>query len=747
VKQLWQSISTGRASVADVPAPIVKRGQILVRVMASLISAGTERSVVEFAEKNLLQKAMSRPDLVRQVVDKAKREGWLATIDAARNRLDSEMVLGYSNAGIVIAVGDGVSGFKVGDRVACAGGGFATHSEIVRVPRNLAAIIPTGPGMREVPFEEAAFATVAAIGLQGVRLAEIQLGEVIAVLGLGLIGQIIVQLANANGCTVVGMDPSETRCRLAERLGCAAVARSEGDMESVVAQISGGRGADSVLIAAATESDGPVTLAAEIARDRARIVAVGAVGLSLPRKPYYMKELDLRVSRSYGPGRYDAEYEEKGHDYPIGYVRWTEGRNVAAILDLLVAEKLNFAPLITHRFPIEEADKGYELIGGKKNEPFLGVVIHYENQPSLARRIDLEPQLLEAANPTSAVRVGVIGAGNFATAVLLPAMKAAGGVEFGGICAAGGSSARSAGSRYGFRFCASDEAELFRDPAINTIVVCTRHASHAGLVAAALGAGRHVFCEKPLAINEDQLALIIGAFDRRSANCLLTVGYNRRFSPLARQLKAFVSASTEPFIMNYRVNAGFIPAGHWTQDPDEGGGRVLGEVCHFVDFLTFICGEPVASVSASSIPDSGRYSGDNICAILRFADGSLGTITYAANGDKSFSKERVEVFVQGSVAVLDDFKELRTVRNGKHQVSRSRLRVDKGHRGEWQAFGDAIRAGGHPPIPFEELVNGTLATIALTRSSSNGNSIDIDTAQFLSRVRGSDSAAGENGGA
>ncbi len=736
MKQLWQNISTGKSAAIDVPAPCAGKGQILVRVVASLISAGTERTVVEFAEKSLVQKAMARPDLVKQVMDKAKREGWVATIAAARNRLDSDMVLGYSNSGVVIEVGDGVNGFKVGDNVACAGGGFASHSEIVRVPCNLAAVVPIGPGLREVPLEEAAFGAVAAIGLQGIRLAEPQLGEVIAVIGLGLIGQIIVQLAQANGCTVVGMDPSEERCRLAGRMGCAVTATSDEEMKVVAARASNGRGVDSVLIAAATSSDSPVALAAEIARDRAKVVAVGAVGMALPRKSYYMKELDFRVSRSYGPGRYDAEYEERGHDYPLGYVRWTEGRNLAAILQLLASNQLDFAPLITHRFPIEQAEKGYELISGKTGEPFLGVMITYPKEPSLARRIELPRVLTHSASGSGGVCVGVIGAGNFASATLLPAMRAVGNIEFAGICAPGGSSARSVGGRYGFRFCASDELELLRDDSINTIAICTRHSTHAKLVVSALGAGKNVFCEKPLAMNEEQLASILEAYDLQETKRLLLVGYNRRFAPLSKRLKEFVSGVAEPFVMHYRVNAGFIPSDHWTQDLEEGGGRILGEVCHFVDFLSYICGHPVVSVLSSVMPNAGRYSDDNLCSLLRFADGSIGTISYLANGDRSFSKERIEVFVQGRVAVLDDYRELSTVHDGKRKKTMSRLRVDKGHRGEWQLFAEAIRNGGPSPIPIEDLCNSTLATLALARGKSDRSWIDVDTGGFISGIRG-----------
>lgn len=734
MKQLSQGISTGRATVTDVPAPVAGNGQILVRVMASLISAGTERAVVEFAEKNILQKAMSRPDLVRQVIEKSKREGWLSTIAAARNRLDSEMVLGYSNSGVVIAIGDDVTGFKVGDPVACAGGGYASHSEIVRVPRNLAALIPTGPGLRAVTFEEAAFATVAAIGLQGVRLADLQLGETVAVIGLGLVGQVIVQLARANGCSVVGMDPSIERCRIAEQMGCDATARNATELETIAASASSGRGVDAVLIAAATESSEPVSLAADIARDRARVIAVGAVGLSLPRKSYYMKELDFKVSRSYGPGRYDPEYEEKGRDYPLGFVRWTEGRNLGAILQLLASRRLTFAPLITHRFPICEATRGYDLISGKTGEHFLGVIITYTNQPDTASRIELNTPRPSAHAPSTEVRLGLIGSGNFATAVLLPAMKATRQVQFGGICAAGGTSARAAGSRYGFQYCASDEHELLNDPAINTIAICTRHSSHAQLVVAALHAGKHVFCEKPLAVNEHQLAHILQAWQSQEHKCLLMVGYNRRFAPLAKRLKTFVSDVREPFVMHCRVNAGLIPPGHWVHDREEGGGRVLGEICHFVDFLSFVCGQPVASVSASSLPNSGRYSDDNIAATLTFQDGSIATITYVSNGDRSYSKERFEVFVQGRIAILDDFKELKIVQNGRQRTCKTRLRIDKGHRGEWMSFAEAIRAGGPNPIDVRSLMNSTLATFALVRACASGSAIDINTDEFLARA-------------
>lgn len=734
MKQLWQGIATGGASVVEVPAPVAGKGQILVRVMASLISAGTERSVVEFAEKNLIQKAMARPDLVKQLADKGRREGWLTAMQAAKGRLNSEMVLGYSNAGVVVEVGEGVTEFKVGDRVACAGGGYASHSELVRVPRNLAAIIPSHM-QREVSFEEAAFATVAAIGLQGIRLAELQIGEVVAVIGLGLIGQITAQLARAHGCTVIGMDLSSERCALAERMGCASTATSNEQMSSAVAAVSNGSGADCVLISAATKSSAPVSLAAEIARDRARIVAIGDVGMQLPRKPYYMKELDFRISRSYGPGRYDPDYEEKGRDYPIGYVRWTEGRNLQAVLHLLSTGQLNVTSLITHRFPIEYAAKGYDLISGKINESFLGVTITYENEPTRTTRVELNAPDASQPPQKSGVRLGMLGAGNFAGATLLPAIKRIEDISLIGICAPGGTSARSLGAQLGFRYCTSSETELLADDSINIVAISTRHSDHARQVIAALEAGKHVFCEKPLAMSASELASILRVYEQKRLRQTLTVGYNRRFAPLAKQLKAFVAGTKEPFAMNYRVNAGFIPGDHWVQDSEVGGGRIIGEVCHFVDFLSFVCGQPVVSVSASVMNNAGRYSNDNLAALLHFADGSLGTISYLANGDKAFSKERVEVFVQGRVAILEDFRMLETVRNGKRSVVKSRLRIDKGHFGEWAAIVAAMKGGTSGPISIAELTNSTLATLALIQSSVERRPVRVDSSEFYDRVR------------
>ena len=744
MKQLLQNISDGNATVVEVPAPGVGRGEILVRVGASLVSAGTERMVVDFAEKNIMQKALARPDLVRQVLNKASREGILSTFQSVRQRLDSDMALGYSNAGEVIEVGEDVTEFRVGDRVACAGGGYATHAEIVRVPRNLAAKIPAGsPSRGEIEFEEAAFTTVGSIGLQGLRLANLQLGESVAVIGLGLIGLLVVQLARSAGCRVVGMDINAERCRLAQRLGCDQTATSAERMRLATNDATSGNGADAVLITAGTSSNAPVELAGEISRDCGRVIAVGAVGLQIPRKTYYEKELSVYVSRSYGPGRYDPDYEEKGRDYPIGYVRWTENRNLQAFLQLMADDRVNVRDLITHRFPIEQAEKGYQLISGKTGEPFIAVVITYPPAPSRARRVDLKPIPLASGDGAGKVAIGMLGAGNFAAAVLLPVLKATANVELAGLASVSGATARGAATRFGFRYCTSDEQELLRDPAVNTIVVATRHHLHARQVIAALQAGKHVFCEKPLCISEAELEDVTDAYQvaqSSSKRPLLMVGFNRRFAPLARQLRDFCRTPGEPLVMNYRVNAGFLPLNHWTQDPEQGGGRIVGEVCHFVDLLAWLAGSPVASVHAVALPNRGRYLDDNLIATLGFEDGSIGTITYVANGDKSFPKERVEVFGAGAVGVLDDFRSLTLVRGGRSKTTQSRLRQDKGHHGEWTAFSTAIQTGGPPPIPVSELINVTATCFEIAKAIRSGERQEIEQPRALWAASGSEIA-------
>jgi predicted dehydrogenase len=727
MKQLLQNLRDGRTTVEDVPVPTPHAGTALIKTADSLVSAGTERMVVEFAEKSLIGKARARPDLVKQVLDKARREGLLNTVQSAFNRLDQPMALGYSSAGTIVALGAEMHGFKVGQRVACAGGGYAVHAEYAVVPRNLLASLP-----KNVDFESAAFATLGAIAMHGFRLAEPQVGERVAVIGLGLLGLLAGQIAAAAACHVFGIDLDPRRVALASSLGLEAV-RREKAVDSAQA-FTANRGFDVVLICADTPSNDPVELAAVIARDRARIVATGAVGLSLPRKAYYEKELSFINSRSYGPGRYDTSYEESGEDYPIGYVRWTEGRNFESVVDLMSSGKLKVQPLITHRFPIEKAAQAYQIITGKKKEPFLGVLLTYPDVSSAqVSRVTFPPHETRGATPDT-VKLGVLGAGNFANATLLPAIKKAGDIELVGIASAGGLHAQSTARKFGFAYATSDDEEIINDPKINTIAILTRHDTHAELTVKALKAGKNLFVEKPLAITSDQLSEISKQL-LKTEGCLLTVGFNRRFAPLARHLSSFISPLAqfgrggggegrgEPLYVHYRVNAGYLPLDHWTQDPALGG-RLIGEACHFVDFISFLIGAAPVSVTAHALPDSGKYREDNVSMTFTFPDGSLGVVDYLANGDKSFPKERLEVFCGGKIAVLDDFRALELAENGKKKEVRLAAQ-DKGWADEWKVFTQAIREGGEPPIPYEQLIGVTRATFAAMESLRTNKTLVI----------------------
>jgi predicted dehydrogenase/threonine dehydrogenase-like Zn-dependent dehydrogenase len=705
MKQVIQHFRTGTLKVEEVPETAVKRGGILVRNAVSLISAGTEKLTVELAQKSLTGKAKERPDLVRQVFDKLRRDGFVNTFNAVKARLDAPLALGYSCAGTVCAVGHGAEEFLVGERVACAGMNYASHAETVFIPKNLAVKLP-----EEVSFEEAAFVTLGAIALQGVRTAEAKLGEAVAVIGLGLLGQLTVQILKAAGCRVIGIDLESRKLELARQLGADATVLRSGGVEAVVAQFSGGHGMDAVIITAAAATNDPVELAGAIARDRAIVSLVGAVKMEVPRKLYYEKELQLRLSRSYGPGRYDAQYEEQGIDYPIGYVRWTERRNMQEFLRLVAAKAVKLDSLITHRFSIEQAEQAYEIITGKHAQAYLGILLTYSNSAAPTSNLI---QLRQAAPKARSgqVNLGVIGAGNFARSVLLPRLAKADDVNLIGLATATGRNAKAIGEQFGFGFCTTDYRELLDRAEINAVLIATRHDTHARMAAEALRAGKAVFVEKPLAINEAELNHVAETVGQTGGQ--LMVGFNRRFAPLSTTLKqAFEQAG--PLAVTYRVNAGAVPKESWIQG-EEGGGRVLGEVCHFVDYLQFLTdAEPVEVFAYASAAGA-----DTLSIVVKLSDGSVGNINYFANGDRGLPKERIEVYGGGRAAVLNDFRGLEIYRGGKRKVVR-RLTQDKGFAQELAVFINAVKAGAELPIMWRSLFLTTLATLKIEAALRSG---------------------------
>src|SRR5256714_6859605 len=636
MKQLLQNLKTGEGVVADVPAPVALRGRVIVRAAASLVSAGTERAFVELGRKGLVGKAKERPDLVRKVFEKVRSEGLLSTLQSVREKLDESHALGYSAAGIVVEVGEGVKEFRAGDRVACAGTGYAAHAELLSVPKNLCAPLPDG-----VDFESGAFSTLGAIALQGVRLAEPTLGESVVVMGLGVVGHLAAQLLKASGCRVFGVDLDGSRVELARRLGTDDGCVAGRGVKEAVSKWTRGRGADAVLITAATASDEPVELAGEVSRLRGRVVAVGLVGMNVPRQIYFERELTLRVSMSYGPGRYDPEYEERGHDYPLPYVRWTEGRNLEAFLELVAAGRVRTSPLVTHRFPIDEGERAYRLISGETKEPYLAVVINYDTEREVERSVVNRSSKFKAESSkfkvqssksevrdtksgregAARVRVGLIGAGDYARRMLLPHFRESG-VEFVSIATASGISARDVGGRYGFARFVSGADEVLADDAVNLVVVATRHDTHAELARRALERGVSVFVEKPLALNDEELDAVLEAAAASSGS--LTACFNRRLSPPAREAKEFFADARAPLSILHPVNAGRVPRTHWTQDPREGGGRIRGEGCHFVDFMHFLTGSRVARVHAESVSsnDEQGTADESVFVTVRFTDGS-----------------------------------------------------------------------------------------------------------------------------
>ncbi len=713
MKQILQSLRDGTTAVEDVPAPGVRAGHLLIATAASLVSAGTERMLVDFGRANWLDKARQQPDKVLQVLDKIRTDGLVATLKTVEAKLDKPIPLGYSSAGVVLAVGEGVRGFAVGDRVVSNG----SHAEVVCVPANLCARIPAG-----VDDETASFTVVSAIALQGIRLAAPTLGETVVVTGLGLIGLIAVQILKASGCRVLGIDLDPARAALARQLGAATCVPSAGeDPLAVAARETGGIGVDAVLITASTDSNEPVQQAARMCRKRGRIVLVGVTGLKLSRADFYEKELTFQVSCSYGPGRYDPAYEQEGHDYPVGFVRWTEQRNFAAVLGLMAAGSLDVRPLVTHRVPIAGAARAYDLLA--EGNP-LGIVLTYGiapegaptvGAPSGARSIVIAPEgaPTRPSFPGSAPGISVLGAGNYASQVLLPALAATGATRRV-LVSAGGVSGLHAGRKHGFAITSTEAAAALDDPGSAAIVIATRHDSHARYVIEALRRRRHVFVEKPLAITRDEADAIEAAWHaarEQGFEAIVMPGFNRRFAPQVVRMKALLAGRAGPKALVMTVNAGAIPPDHWTQDPAVGGGRIVGEACHFVDLLRFLTGSPILRAHGTSF---GRVPGlkvreENATLVLEFADGSLGTIHYLASGHRSLPKERLEVFSEGAVLALDNFRRLKGY-GWPAFTSMNLWRQDKGNAAGMAAFVAAVATGGPAPIPLAEALEVTRAT-------------------------------------
>ncbi len=706
--QITQNLRDGNLKVREVLPPIVKAGHLLIANAFSVISAGTERSVIDASKGSLLSKALKRPDQVRRVLQKMRQEGVLSTLSQVFGKLEEPIALGYSSSGVVLASGRGVQGFPPGTRVMSNG----PHAEIVCVPRNLCAALPP-----EVPLEKAAYTVLGAIALNGVRLSKLGIGDTAFVIGLGLIGQITVALLKASGCRVIGTDLDPWKCEMAIRMG-ADVAEVE-ISASMVTSHTRGLGADAVLVTASTPSDGPLNLASEAVRPKGRIVIVGSVGMNLQRRPLYFREAELVVSCSYGPGRYDSEYEERGNDYPAGHVRWTENRNFQAILQLMATGRLDVSPITTHRFPVQNASDAYSLIDAKQNK-FLGILLEYPaSTDNLART-----QTVGLSRAGSPLSIGVLGAGGFARTVVLPSLKKQFGVRLRSICSATGLSANRASEKFGFEVETTSEDSIFLDPEINVVFCLTRHDLHAEHVRKALANGKHVYVEKPLALTLEDVESI-GAM-MREGGPLLMVGFNRRFAPAVATIRKLFSGVSQPITVSVRMNVGSVPETHWTQNEETGGGRLLGEACHAIDLATFLIGSPPVRVYAEAV--SGHSSPivcDDQCFItLRHANGSVSSVAYLAGGDRAYPKERIEVLGGGRLAVVEDFREVTTAVDGKLKTDR-RWRQDKGHGNELRAFADAIAHGGPPPIPWEDIRAVSLASILADRSLKEGVPLEI----------------------
>ncbi len=729
MKQVIQNYRTGALEVVEVPAPVVRPGSVLVRTAASVVSAGTERHLVEMAKKSLLGKALARPDLVRRVLQKVRTDGVAETLQQVRQRLDTPLPLGYSASGSVIAVGEGVAGFRVGDPVACGGQGVAVHAEVLCAPPTL--VVPIPPG---VSMEAGAFGMVGAIPLHAIRLCHVHPGEWVAVIGLGLLGLLAVQMLRAAGCRVVGLDVVPDKLALAKTLGVEVVADSGArDVANTVEMATDGRGVDAVLITAGTSSNAPLELAARISRIRGRIVAAGLVGLDVPRHLFFERELELVVSRASGPGLYDPSYETHGEDYPYPYVRWTHGRNMAEFLRMVGTGAVDSAPLITHRFPISRALEAYSVLQGEGGARPIGILLEYPTQEAAGPAVIRLRDGRDPHPPKGTIRVGLIGAGLFAKTTLLPELRRIPGLGLVGVATASGSSAHHVARAFGFDYATANPQEILDDPGIDCVMIATRHDSHARLVAAALRAGKDTFVEKPLALTLAELLDVAEAW--RAGGGRLMVGFNRRHSPHAVAAKTFLAAGTGPAILHCRVNAGDVPAGSWVNDPLAGGDRVRGEVCHFVDLAHCLLDEHAVAAEAVGLPP--KRSGDpveDLLATLLFPQGSVANLVYTARGHRSLPRERVEGFRASRATVIENFRVTRFYGAGALPTLRT-WRLDRGHHGALSAWFAALREGGQVPVPFSTYAASTLATFAVAEALTERRRVPLDS-EVLARCAG-----------
>jgi predicted dehydrogenase/threonine dehydrogenase-like Zn-dependent dehydrogenase len=721
MKQIVQYPKKGMLKIENVPSPALRPGGVIVRNVCSLISAGTERSMIELAEKSLVSKARSRPDLVRQVIERVKTEGFASTVNKVRSRLQAPIPLGYSSSGIIEEVSQELNELVVGERVACAGFGYACHAEKVFVPKNLVCRLP-----ENVSFRDGSFVTLGAIAVQGVRQADVQLGETVAVIGLGLLGQLTVQILKAAGCRVVGLDPDHSKLDMARDCGIdLALDNTSSDYARSVEHFTRGTGSDRVIITAATSSSGLLRQAADIARDRGQITVVGAVGMDIERKPFYDKELSLNLSRSYGPGRYDRQYEEMGIDYPIGYVRWTERRNMSCFLDLISQGKINLNRLVTHCFDAAEAQSAFAVVMGKTPERHLGIVLSYGATESTAGPAKITLRTRVSRPSSNELVLGAYGAGGFATGVLFPILSKHKSIVARSLGAPNGLKSVSTARQFGFECATSSYDEIISDPEIGAVMILTPHNMHAEQAVRALDAGKWVFVEKPLATVVEDLDRIVGASKRNEAQ--LMVGFNRRYAPASKVVKDRLKKVPYPSLFQLRINAGYVPKDSALQDDKIGKGRIIGEVCHFIDLMAFMSDSKPTEVFAQCAENGeGHYLvTDNVQILVRFADGSSGSITYAANGGTGMPKEELEVFAGGMSFLIDDFKSAVMFADGKATKLHSGTQ-DKGHKSEIDYFVNRYLAGGDMTSELEDAVSVTRATFAVHESIATGRPIAVE---------------------